>query len=147
MAAITSAPGDDAPRLVYADWLQERGEETKADYVRTAVRLMHVPEDRTDVERCISLAAGLDAEWRQRVGGRFEVMVEALLVRAVAFAFKALLKIAQREPIDVSDLEGRVRLKGEVTREEAEQLINTYGPFSPSVQVMSGESGPSLLAS
>ena len=74
MAAIAAAPFDDAPRLVYADWLQERGDEAKAEYLRTVVRLMHPPEDRRDVDRCVALAEGLDEKWRQQVGGRFEVM-------------------------------------------------------------------------
>jgi uncharacterized protein (TIGR02996 family) len=146
IAAIEAAPFDDAPRLVYADWLQERGEDQKAEYLRTVVRLIHAPDDRTDVESCISLAQGLDAEWRKRVGGCFEVMVEGLLLRAVAYAFQALLKFVRREPVSFSDLDRRVTLKSAATREDAEQLIDTYREFNPRVQVMNEESGPGLLA-
>src|SRR5438045_3130701 len=73
LAAIAASPLDDAPRLVYADWLQERGEDTKAEYLRDVVALLHPPEDPTLVERCIALATGIDAGWRQAVGARFQV--------------------------------------------------------------------------
>ena len=32
--AIEHSPGDDAPKLVYADWLEENGEEQVASFVR-----------------------------------------------------------------------------------------------------------------
>ncbi|WP_439627512.1 TIGR02996 domain-containing protein [Gemmata sp.] len=35
--AVCSAPADDTPRLVYADWLQERGQEDRAAHIRWAV--------------------------------------------------------------------------------------------------------------
>ena len=34
LAAIRAAPADDAPRLVYADWLDEHGEPERADLIR-----------------------------------------------------------------------------------------------------------------
>ena len=37
--AIRQAPGDDAPRLVYADWFDERGEPSVAAFVRDMVAL------------------------------------------------------------------------------------------------------------
>ena len=39
LAAIVAEPGDDTPRLVYADWLQENGDEPQAQYIRDSVRL------------------------------------------------------------------------------------------------------------
>lgn len=146
MAAIDAAPFDDAPRLVYADWCQERGDEAKADYLRTVVRLMHSPEDRIDVDRSVSLATGLDEEWRQRVGGRFEVMGEGLSLRLVAYAFQTMLKIVQRKPFDLSDLDKPIILKSEVTREEAERLMDTYRAYSPRVQLMREASDLGLFA-
>src|SRR5262249_34445654 len=32
-------PGDDAPRLVYSDWLEDNGDPVRAEYVRLACRL------------------------------------------------------------------------------------------------------------
>ena len=34
LAAICAEPDDDTPRLVYADWLQEHGDEEQAQFIR-----------------------------------------------------------------------------------------------------------------
>src|SRR5215217_5840813 len=34
LAAIRAAPDDDAPRLVYADWLDEHGQPERAEFIR-----------------------------------------------------------------------------------------------------------------
>jgi uncharacterized protein (TIGR02996 family) len=41
--AVLVAPADDAPRLVYADWLEERGELERAELIR---HMVHFPRDR-----------------------------------------------------------------------------------------------------
>ena len=43
LRAISAAPDDDAPRLVYADWLDEHGQPDRAEFVRLQVRLRHLP--------------------------------------------------------------------------------------------------------
>ena len=159
LAAITAAPADDAPRLVYADWLQERGEETKAEYLRTVVRLMHPPEDAADVARVFDLANYLDAAWRQRVGGQFEVMLEgAAPLMLVAHAIRAVLNIAQHKAADMWRAGEPVRLQSTLTREEAEELIGSFGtaqlhksagedpPLKLTVRPMTEESGATLFA-
>jgi uncharacterized protein (TIGR02996 family) len=42
--SILAAPGDDAPRLVYADWLEEGGNLERAELTR---HMVHFPRDRT----------------------------------------------------------------------------------------------------
>lgn len=39
LAGIRSRPDDDAPRLILADWLEENGQEERAEFVRIQVRL------------------------------------------------------------------------------------------------------------
>ena len=39
--AILANPGDDLPRLVYADWLEENGESERAEYIRLAINNPH----------------------------------------------------------------------------------------------------------
>lgn len=39
LAAIRAAPEDDSPRLVFADWLDERGESARAELIRTQCEL------------------------------------------------------------------------------------------------------------
>jgi uncharacterized protein (TIGR02996 family) len=38
MRAICENPDDDTPRLVFADWLQEHGEDDRAEFIRAQVR-------------------------------------------------------------------------------------------------------------
>jgi uncharacterized protein (TIGR02996 family) len=44
LAAIAAAPADDLPRLVFADWLDDRGEPTYAQFIRDQIRLAQVPQ-------------------------------------------------------------------------------------------------------
>jgi uncharacterized protein (TIGR02996 family) len=44
--AILETPEDDAPRLVYADWLDEQGDETRAEFIRAQIALARMPADR-----------------------------------------------------------------------------------------------------
>jgi uncharacterized protein (TIGR02996 family) len=72
--AICAAPDDDALRLVYADWLEEHGDEARAAFVRVQVRLAATPEyDRAhqeDLFRERSLfVGGLGSELRAALPG------------------------------------------------------------------------------
>jgi uncharacterized protein (TIGR02996 family) len=44
-AAIRANPLDDTPRLVYADWLQENGDEPRADFIRLQCQIAQLPND------------------------------------------------------------------------------------------------------
>jgi len=63
--AVVDSPGDDTPRLVYADWLDDHAD-PRGPYLRAEVELA-----RTGTVACekklLSLAPGLDAIWRARV--------------------------------------------------------------------------------
>src|SRR4051812_537419 len=37
IAAIAAAPGDDLPRLVFADWLEENGDPAQAAFIRKQI--------------------------------------------------------------------------------------------------------------
>lgn len=43
LRAILTHPGDDTARLVYADWLQENGQEERAEFIRVQVELTRTP--------------------------------------------------------------------------------------------------------
>jgi uncharacterized protein (TIGR02996 family) len=45
-AAIREAPEDDAPRLVFADWLEEHGEADRAEFIRLQCALAKLGPDR-----------------------------------------------------------------------------------------------------
>ena len=39
MAAILANPDEDAPRLIFADWLEEQGDSAKAEFIRDSIHL------------------------------------------------------------------------------------------------------------
>jgi uncharacterized protein (TIGR02996 family) len=43
--AILAAPEDDAPRLIYADWLDEHGDPARAEFIRAQIAAAAVPEE------------------------------------------------------------------------------------------------------
>jgi uncharacterized protein (TIGR02996 family) len=45
LRAVLAAPDDDAPRLVYADWLEEHGDGARATFIRAQVELARLPAD------------------------------------------------------------------------------------------------------
>jgi uncharacterized protein (TIGR02996 family) len=157
LAAVAAAPLDDAPRLVYADWLQERGDEPRADYLRTVVSLMDSPDDPAGVGKCMALADGLDAGWRQAVGGRFEVVLEgSAAMQLVAFLLRMVVGLAFHEHIGPYRAGEPIRLRASLTREDAEAFVNTYRdpilrqmkPYDPSVRMLvraMGEEAPLTL--
>jgi uncharacterized protein (TIGR02996 family) len=50
LAAIRAAPDDDAPRLIYADWLDEHGQPERAEFIRLSVQCVRASVN--DKERC-----------------------------------------------------------------------------------------------
>lgn len=50
-AAIRACPDDDAPRLVYADWLQENGDESRAEFIRAQIAVARGESARTVLYR------------------------------------------------------------------------------------------------
>ena len=66
LAAIRAHPGEDTPRLAYADWLDEHGDPDRAAFIRVQVETGHLPDgdagcaEREDVARRL-LAAHRDA--------------------------------------------------------------------------------------
>ena len=79
LQVIAAAPADDAPRLVYADWLDER-DDPRGAYLRAVtlaasrVRIGLPWDDLRAAVRAARVAA--PAEWRDRVGPWFEVVLE-----------------------------------------------------------------------
>src|SRR5262245_7056377 len=43
--AIIAEPGDDALRLIYADWLDDHGQPDRAQFIRVQVELAHLAAD------------------------------------------------------------------------------------------------------
>jgi uncharacterized protein (TIGR02996 family) len=79
LAAVIAAPADDLPRLVYADWVEERGEPDRAAFIRGQVELARTPPWEPFAVRCRHFSADdLDSgrRWLDRlpdVGDRWFV--------------------------------------------------------------------------
>lgn len=59
LAAIIANPDDDAPRLIFADWLAENGQDDRAEFIRVQCKLA----------RTLARAAELRRERRERDAG------------------------------------------------------------------------------
>src|SRR5260370_33292430 len=55
LRAICEAPDDDAPRLVYADWLDENGDSDRAEFIQLHIRLARDPYALSVEQRCEDL--------------------------------------------------------------------------------------------
>src|SRR4051794_18124688 len=78
LKAIRANPGDDAPRLVYADWLDEHGgpeERARAEFIRADCALAQLspaaednPEWRQARDRVLALETAHKAAWAIPLG-------------------------------------------------------------------------------
>ena len=72
LAAVVAEPDADAPRLVYADWLQEHADEEQAQYIRDAIRLAGMKGDerkrRALNDRLWKLDRRLWRQWLKPLG-------------------------------------------------------------------------------
>jgi uncharacterized protein (TIGR02996 family) len=69
LQSIREAPADDAPRLIYADWLEEHGQADRAEFIRVQCRLVGLTHEAT--ERSVLLARAeslLRRNWNEWVG-------------------------------------------------------------------------------
>jgi uncharacterized protein (TIGR02996 family) len=70
LRAIHDEPDDDAPRLVYADWLEEHGDPDRAQFIRIQCRiarreeLAYVPPKDRDSESARELVEANEDRWR-----------------------------------------------------------------------------------
>lgn len=82
LAAIRETPDDDAPRLVYSDWLEENGRDdadlARAELIRLQCRMArleeHAPERLDLVGREQELLADHEPVWRKELHGRIRQM-------------------------------------------------------------------------
>src|SRR5262245_16841501 len=45
LQAVIESPDDDGPRLMFADWLDERGESGRAEFIRVQIDRARLPDD------------------------------------------------------------------------------------------------------
>ena len=112
LAAIIAAPDDDAPRLVLADWLSERGD-PRGEQIAVEVALARAEEPSALAARAAELRAsiamptlaGIDAEFRNSRGmiDHATLTIEALLDReAEVLAVAPLLRSIEVTGVNAS---------------------------------------------
>jgi uncharacterized protein (TIGR02996 family) len=84
LRAICQAPDDDAPRLVFADWLDENGDPERAEFIRLQVRLAREPEAAGVERRCDELFRVKSRSWVGALPGPNVLWAEYVLPRAGA---------------------------------------------------------------
>src|SRR5688572_19054059 len=70
LRAILENPDDDTPRLIYADWLDDNGDPTRAEFIRLQCDLARL--DETDPRRGALEARCRELEYDHREGWRGE---------------------------------------------------------------------------
>jgi uncharacterized protein (TIGR02996 family) len=95
LAALLADPADDEARLVYADWLEERGD-PRADYLRLSVALAALVrqggEGADERRRLLTLAEALPRGWREAVGKRFDVVLSWVRPDALTETMLAVMR-------------------------------------------------------
>lgn len=94
--SIAAAPDDDAPRLVFADWLEDEGDPTYAEFIRVQCELARFYEaDRRFIESWASnvAASHVEDDWRQREGASERLALQ----RREAELFDVLSRRWQRQ--------------------------------------------------
>src|SRR5262245_61926313 len=112
VAAISATPDDDALRLVYADWLEERGD-VRGEYLRLLCALSTLPRHRTKKRKALEarfaeLRARLDPGWQLSVGRTIDIIRNQIaIIRGQGFlagrpmrprGFKALQAVLRALP-------------------------------------------------
>lgn len=71
LAGIIAQPDDDAPRLIYADWLDEQGDTDRAEFIRVQIQLARTPWGHPDAwairQRNSDLLGEFQLEWAKPV--------------------------------------------------------------------------------
>jgi uncharacterized protein (TIGR02996 family) len=66
LRAICDNPDEDTPRLVFADWLQENGDEERAEFIRLQCEAARLAADDGRLEELIRRAGGLQRQFGKR---------------------------------------------------------------------------------
>jgi uncharacterized protein (TIGR02996 family) len=158
LEAIREAPDDDAPRLIYADWLDEHGEHDRAAFIRAQVRLAALdPADpaRLDLdEEARDLLAVHEGEWTADLPPEVDTwqfrrgFVEKVFLTEVAF-----LECASQLMASGTLRAVHLRLSKDRTADLAAcrhlarvESLN-FGPSSTSTYRLTNQSVQTLLAS
>ena len=140
LRAIGEAPADDAPRLVYADWLDEHGDADRAEFIRVQVEIDPYRRADSDLDRW--RRAVIDRHLDRPVPADFppETHRYATLARREA----ELRKARQWDwlgPLAAVDEDDRSHLAVTFRRGFAEEVALTASSFLESAEVVRSVQG------
>lgn len=78
LAACRARPGDDLPRLVLADWLNENGQPERGEFIRIQVEVSHPTADVERIRRLKKREAELLAEYENEWTGGYQAAAAAM---------------------------------------------------------------------
>jgi uncharacterized protein (TIGR02996 family) len=116
--AVTAAPDDDLPRLIFADWLDEHGDADRAEFIRLQCADSESP---ADIRRISALETKNRAAWVGALpGGVFQIefrrgFVEHAIMPAATF-LKHCVELRQKTPLRGVTLLGARRVLPELVR-------------------------------
>jgi uncharacterized protein (TIGR02996 family) len=84
LRAICEAPDDDAPRLVFADWLDEQGDPDRAEFIRLHIQLARDPDAVGIERRCEDLFRAKGRAWVGSLPGTFALWAEFVVPSRLA---------------------------------------------------------------
>src|SRR4051794_5304022 len=87
LRTIRDRPTEDGPRLVYADWLEEQGDTTRAEFIRLFHQLQHIPR------RLEELRQQLPPEWLAAVYNHWRVVLQAYQPDRLINALKVIREV------------------------------------------------------
>ena len=127
--AIGGDPDDDASRLVYADWLEERGD-PRAEFLRLEVALAEAAGEPARSEaidaRLDELRRAADTAWVAVVGRRYDAVLTDVRAKIPAIkAVHALFDIGLKEAKDRVESLPQVLLRG-VPWPEADRVREAF---------------------
>jgi large subunit ribosomal protein L7/L12 len=135
LAAIQANPDDREAREIYADWLEERGDE-RGEYLRLEAQLHSIPQ------RLAVLRATVDPSWLQQVERRFDVLLVAMGPSKIS-VIKSVREAAGIGLKDAKDFVEAVRPGGpgvvcrDLEYEAANRIARLFKDTGASVDVVS----------
>jgi uncharacterized protein (TIGR02996 family) len=104
--AIRAHPEEDAPRLIYADWLEEQGETDRAEFIRAHCQMAVLAKDdpqRHGVSRVCAKLLAQHPEWQVESTSRFHAVFHRGFVEDVEADLESFLghgaAITQHAPL------------------------------------------------
>jgi len=121
LRVIQENPEDDAVRLVYADWLEERGD-VRGEYLRLEHQLEQISL------RLAQLRAQIDPAWLATVSKRCQVVLVSFSPQDKISVIRLVREVTGLGLKEAKDLVESARgiIKQDLTPEEADQLAERF---------------------